>query len=410
MQKGARIVSVIAVFVFAIFVAYAAAGELFLPDRVCVATGDEFAFGRGLLTIKTKSGTYAEVAAGKIGSYNATLYLFDLLPLKTVRVSRGEKVYLVPGGMTFGVKMFTAGVVVVGLADVRGASGSSCPAREAGIELGDVVLSVDDTKIKGNDDLCAIVEASDGRSLKVEFTRDDVRKTVYLNPICAKNGTGYKAGMWVRDSSAGVGTITYINEKSGVVAGLGHGVTDSDTGVVMPLASGEIVPVTITGVTRGQAGAAGELKGMFEQSNPYATLEYNCASGVYGAVTRPFYVGGALPVAYKQDIEVGPARVLCTVDGGPPAYYEATIDSINLSDAHPSKNIVIRITDEKLIEKTGGIVQGMSGSPIIQNGCVVGAITHVFVNDPTKGYGVFIENMLANEANFKINKKFGNAA
>ncbi|MDO4566206.1 MAG: SpoIVB peptidase [Oscillospiraceae bacterium] len=399
MRKFLKPAAIFCLFALALGLAYGIAGDTYLPEFVYVSEGESFSFAGGLLTARRSVPQLAEVSSsgeGSGSSYNATLMLLGTLPLKSVRVIQTGRIWLKPGGMTFGVKMFTEGVVVVGFSKVRSAGVSLSPAEEAGLKLGDVISRVDGVLIDGNSKLAAVVEAGGGRALKVEYSREGETATAWLKPAPAADGTGYKAGMWVRDSSAGIGTVTFFCEETGVLAGLGHGVTDTDTGVIMPLSSGELVPVSVTGVVKGQSGAAGELKGAFSRGEPLATLEYNCQSGVYGRLlAEETSFGAALPAAYKQDIISGKAMILCTVDGGGPAYYDIEIESINLSGAQPSKNIVLRVTDEELLELTGGIVQGMSGSPIIQNGCIIGAVTHVFLNDPTRGYGIFIENMLA---------------
>ncbi len=380
-----------------------AAGYLYLrnaclPDRLYVRSGEDFQYGQGLLTVRTGGQTLAEASAPVGDSRNAKLYLFDMIPLKTVRVTTVEETRLIPGGMNFGIKMFTAGVVVVGTADVYTKGGPVNPAAEAGIYAGDVILTIDGANVSGNEDIMAIVSSSAGRPLEIVYQRDGETRTTHLTPANAKDGTGFKAGMWVRDSSAGIGTVTYINESSGIVAGLGHGVTDVDTGIVLPVLSGELVQVTITGIEKGRVGTPGELKGVFDSTRPFAKLLTNTEAGVYAKRTdESFGLGQSLPAALRQEIETGPCKILCAVEGGEPAYYDAKIESVNLSDANPTKNMVIQITDERLIELTGGIVQGMSGSPIIQNGKIIGALTHVFVNEPTKGYGIFIENMMYNE-------------
>ena len=399
MRKFIKSMTFVVLFVFIFYGCVHILDDAYLPDNVYLYEDDEFEYGQGLLTIKTDKKDLAEASATAGNSYNARLYLFDLIPLKTVRVTTLERTYLIPGGMTFGVKMFTAGVILVGMGDVHTAGGKVCPAKRAGLELGDVIISVDGKTVNGNDDLAAIVLQSEGRPLKVVYCRGDVKMTTRLTPANAKDGTGFKAGMWVRDSSAGIGTVTYINEKTGIVAGLGHGVTDADTGTIMPVGSGELVPVHITGITKGQVGTPGELRGAFGIKTPIATLDYNCDAGVYGTLTYEFYDAEPLPVAFKQDVKAGKALVLCTIDDRGPKYYEIEIESLNLSESTPTKNLVVKITDPALIAATGGIVQGMSGSPIVQNGRIVGALTHVFVNDPTKGYGIFIENMLYNERN-----------
>lgn len=395
MQKRViKAVSVILVFCLLAYGGLRILDDSYLPDSIYLYEGEEFEYSNGLLTLKTDSKKLSEVSTKPGGSYNAQLYLFDLIPLKTVRVSTIERIYLIPGGMPFGIKMFTAGVIVVGMGDIYTTGGKVCPAKDSGLELGDVVVSVDGKAVTGNDDLASIVSQSEGRVLLIVYTRDGVKSTTKLTPANARDGTGFKAGMWVRDSSAGIGTITYINPASNMMAGLGHGVTDSDTGVVLPVKNGELVPVTLTGIVKGQVGKPGELKGEFGVKTPIAALDYNCDAGVFGTVSHIFYDAEPLPVAFKQDIKVGKALLLCTIDDEGPRYYEVKIESTNLSDGTPTKNLVVKITDPELLAKTGGIVQGMSGSTIVQNGRIIGALTHVFVNDPTRGYGIFIENML----------------
>jgi stage IV sporulation protein B len=409
MKKWIKKTAVLALLATLLWSGVSVAGEGYLPANIYLYEGEEFSYGQGLLTLRTRKTELTEVSTRPGGSYNATLYLFDLIPLKAVRVSTMKRMYLIPGGMAFGVKMFTSGVIVVGMGDIYTAGGKVCPAREAGLELGDVIITIDGRTVEGNDGLASIVHQSGGRALSVVYTRDGERRSTKLTPANSRDGTGFKAGMWVRDSTAGIGTVTYINEETGMMAGLGHGVRDSDTGIEMPVKSGELVPVDITGVVKGQVGAPGELRsGDFGRNSPIATLEYNCESGVFGRVVREFYSADPLPVAFKQDVKVGGALLLCTVDGEGPKYYEIEIESANLSDASPTQNLVVRITDPELLDKTGGIVQGMSGSTIVQNGRIIGALTHVFVHDPTKGYGIFIENMLYNEkyaASLKTNAK-----
>lgn len=367
--------------------------RLCLPDSVSVYAGGDFNFASGLLTLREHSYDAKQVA-GMLGeSREASLALFGMIPLKTVRVTTAQRQYLVPSGIPFGVKMFTDGAVVVGLTDVRTEKGTVCPAREAGIRSGDIVTDIDGKRITGNDALSSIVASSEGGVLKISYTRDGEKLQSALYPARSRDG-GWKAGMWVRDSTAGIGTLTYINESTGIAAGLGHGVTDRDSGVVMPLASGELTRVEITDVVRGQSGSAGELRGVFGSGAPFARLLHNCEFGVYAEVLKQPSSLPALPTALRQEIKIGPALMLCTVDARGPRYYDIDILSISLSDVYAQKNLVIRVTDDELIRATGGIVQGLSGSPIVQNGCIIGAVTHVFVSDPTRGYGIFIENML----------------
>ncbi|MEG0913880.1 MAG: SpoIVB peptidase [Oscillospiraceae bacterium] len=383
----------------------------YLPDIICVREKENFSFGQGLLTVKADGKKLAAASTSAGTSRNGTLYLFDMIPLKTVRIQTVDDKRLIPCGICFGIKMFTAGVVVVGTSDIYTLGGSVNPAAQAGIEAGDIILTIDGAFVSSNEDIMAIVSSSEGRTLSIQYVRDGASKSTKLTPANAKNGNGFKAGMWVRDSSAGIGTVTYYNESSEIIAGLGHGVTDSDTGLVLPVSSGELVRVSITGVEKGKTGSPGELKGIFDSSKPFANLLFNSECGIFAKRTDDsFGLGASMPVALKQEIRMGSCKVLCAANGDEPAYYDAQIESINLSDENPSKNMIVRITDEKLIKITGGIVQGMSGSPIVQNGKIIGALTHVFVNEPTKGYGIFIENMLYNEQYALLRKNNADAA
>ncbi len=400
MKRIVKTVFTLAFAFSAIFGGYSYINEHYLPDTVSVFEGEEFSCAQGLLTARADGGAATPASVGEKGGYTATLRLFDMIPLKTATVKVVERTSLEPGGTPFGVKLFTEGVVVIGFGEVVTAHGSACPAKDAGIEKGDVVITVDGKRVTGNADLSSIVSSSEGGRLEIAFERDGERKTVYVSPANAKDGTGFKIGMWVRDSSAGIGTLTYYNPKTEVVAGLGHGVTDADTDIVLPVQKGELVAVTVTGAEKGQVGVPGELKGSFHNERPFASLCYNCQSGVFGKVITEREDKALLPIALKQEITRGAAQILCTVEGDEPRYYSAEILSVNLSEQAITQNIVIKITDSELLDKTGGIVQGMSGSPIVQNGRLIGAVTHVFVNDPTRGYGIFIENMLCCEQEF----------
>ncbi|MCL2884594.1 MAG: SpoIVB peptidase, partial [Oscillospiraceae bacterium] len=226
-----------------------------------------------------------------------------------------------------------------------------------------------------------------------QLKRDNIVFDAQLTPVKSVTENRYKAGMWVRDSAAGIGTLTFYVPGTNIFAGLGHAICDTDTGETMPLASGEIVPARIYSIKPGVAGTPGELRGGFEMGS-LGSLTVNGDTGTYGQLTSLPAVHDAVPVAMKQEVKPGAAQILTTIDGTDPVLYDVRIDQVKYSDASPTRNLVITITDPRLLDKTGGIVQGMSGSPILQNGKLVGAVTHVFVNDPTRGYGIFAENML----------------
>ena len=251
-----------------------------------------------------------------------------------------------------------------------------------------------DAIVNGEGIKAADAESAVRESYKNDVTDEFVVPTVIDGAAKLKEG-GYRAGIWVRDSAAGIGTLTFYLPSEGRFAGLGHAVCDVDTGQILPLRSGEIVNVLVTGVVRGRAGRPGELTGTFAGGGNIGVLEQNNSMGIYGRMDAP-PEGMAAELALRNEVSVGPATIFATVEGAQAKEYAVYIEKVNLTDRNPTKNIVIRIDDQELLEKTGGIVQGMSGCPIMQNGKLVGAVTHVFVNDPTRGYGIFAENMLDN--------------
>lgn len=307
-----------------------------------------------------------------------------------------SELMLIPGGQAFGVKFYTDGVMVVDMTAFETADGMRNPAYEAGIRTKDIIISVNGEKITSNRDISKIVSACNGKQVVFEVKRNDTTFTVNVSPQKSAAQDSYKVGLWVRDSTAGIGTITYFNPQTGHFAGLGHGISDVDTGVLMPLAAGDVIGANISSVIKGQKGAPGQLEGSFNEFVQYGSLLQNTSQGVFGKTEdRNLLSQQAIPIASNEQVEVGEVTIRCTTNGTQVSEYKAMIESINKSSSSQGKNMVIKITDEALLEKTGGIVQGMSGSPIIQNGKLVGAVTHVLINDPTMGYGIFIENMLA---------------
>ena len=389
MVRGA---TAVAASVWIMMVGWFVFDTLCLPDSFTAADGESFQLVDGLFTVRAPESEISSVTRLSSGSsYNASVYLFDSIPLKTVRVSVRQREKLVPGGSAFGAKMFTEGVLVVGLSDVDTEKGRYNPAERAGLKLGDIILTVAGERMQSNEQLADIVEKSGGEPLLVIYLRENVRCAAVVTPAKDRQGN-FRLGMWVRDSTAGIGTLTYYDPDTGVVAGLGHGITDADTGMVMPVADGELCYAEITGVNKAVVGTAGELIGVFS-GREFADMTANCDRGVYGRLTAAPPEGETLEIAYKQEIKKGAATILCSADGELGSY-DIVIESVDLQPGSPTKNMLIRITDRELLQLTGGIVQGMSGSPIIQDGKLIGAVTHVLVNDPTRGYGIFIENML----------------
>lgn len=326
-------------------------------------------------------------------SKNVELKLFGVIPVKQARIETIERVTLTPCGTPFGVKLLTQGVVVVGLNDITTDGGHVGPAKQAGLQTGDVVSSIGGVTVNSNDEIALVVNNSGGSELEVKFTRDGQAMSTIVTPVKSNIDNQYKIGLWVRDSSAGIGTVTFYEPETGVFGGLGHPICDVDTGDILPLMSGEVVDVTINDVVKGTAGSPGELCGSFASEESCGMIELNNGAGVFGTMEKNPSTKEGVEMALKQEIKEGPVTIITTIDNSGPQEYEAEIEKLNMVEDSPSKNMVLHITDERLIEKTGGIIQGMSGSPILQNGKLIGAVTHVFVNDPTRGYGIFIENM-----------------
>ena len=326
------------------------------------------------------------LATSTSGEMRGQYKLFGAIPVKTVTVSRLEDVKVYVGGVPFGIKFLTKGVSVVGFEDE-----SNNPAYKAGLRLYDTIIKINGKEISGNADVSEAV--SGGGEITMTFLRAGAEKTIKFTPKYSENDKKYTLGVWLKDSGAGIGTLTYVLED-GTFGGLGHGICDGDTGEIVPIINGSVLGVTLNGIVKGQKGAPGELKGYFNSSKVGAIYK-NSEVGVFGALAEiPDSIKGkTYSIGLKSDLKEGRATILCTLDDNVRREYTVEISNIN-RNADGNKCFSIKITDERLINATGGIVQGMSGSPIIQNGKLVGAVTHVLVNDPTTGYGIFIENML----------------
>lgn len=366
-----------------------------LPNNYYVAQGGELKISSFIEAVPC-TGTYygsRSVTAGKMQAKRVELKLLGIIPIKTVNIQEVDEPVLIPCGNPFGIKLLTDGVIVVEVGSFETASGIKSPAADAGIKVGDIIKSINGKKIASNDDIADIVETSCGEKLTVDIVRDGSNIILNTSPQICRSDGAYRIGLWVRDSSAGIGTITFYNPITGVFAGLGHPVCDVDTGKIMPLSSGEVVDVNVNGIKRGLSGIPGELIGGFTSNAAIGTLEMNCENGLYGILSNFTVKQEAMPLGMRQEIKTGEAYIYTTISGSDPQKYKIVIEKIDLQDSHNSRNMIIKVTDERLLDKTGGIVQGMSGSPIIQNGKIVGAVTHVFVNNPTKGYAIFADTM-----------------
>ena len=320
----------------------------------------------------------------------AALFFSVLLGLCSVRAEAAGTRRLVPVGHTIGIKLFSDGVVVIGLAQVETDRGLSAPGKECGLRVGDVIEEANGTQIESSAQFSRLLQC--GGTVELSVCRNGQELTLSARPVPDEDGT-YRLGAWIRDSMAGIGTITFYDPETGQFGALGHGVTDGDTGLLMPLLDGAVMPSTVKAVKIGSAGAPGQLRGEFDLTRDVGTLSANTEQGVFGTLESGTLTDGeAIPIASRDEVRVGKAWIRANIGGDSVEEYE--IEILKVLGGDGAQNLLLRVTDDELIAKTGGIVQGMSGSPIIQDGKLVGAVTHVLVNDPVKGYGILIENML----------------
>lgn len=341
------------------------------------------------------------IRAEETGSYSVNLKLFGFLSLKEITVDVLENMEVIPCGLPIGITIRTRGALVLGTGVVTAADGGNFEPAAMVLKTGDYIIAVDGKEIAGKEELIEGIQKS-GKEVVLTILRNGETTDVRVERIRTTAGD-YKIGVWVRDDTQGIGTLTYIT-TSGEFGALGHGITDVDTGVLMESEEGDIYEAEIVSVTRGRAGTPGELSGVIRKSEStrLGEVKANTTKGVFGRLSLDNKIVerieskskyGITEIALRQDVVCGKASILCQVDNELKEY-DIEIESVDYSNAKQSKGLVIHITDEELIEKTGGIVQGMSGSPILQDGKLIGAVTHVFVRDASRGYGTFIENML----------------
>lgn len=316
------------------------------------------------------------------------------LDKSVVNVSNSKSKYVVLGGQTFGIKLFTDGVMIIKTEEVKTEGSVYSPSKNAGLRVNDVITHINGKKVYSNEQLGEAVKSCNGNSVKLKVIRENETFDTSIMPIKDAGGV-YRIGIWVRDSSAGIGTVTFYDTDNGYFATLGHGICDSDTDKLLPLSHGETVKANITSVTKGAKGTPGGLNGYFiDEEIGKIICNSNC--GMFGEIENPQYLNNEklIELASANEVKTGDAYIYSTVDEGGVKKYSVRIEAVaSYNSKSTTKNMVVRITDKSLLEKTGGIVQGMSGSPIVQNGKLVGAVTHVFLNKPDTGYGIFAENM-----------------
>ncbi len=398
-RKAVRHLStVFLIFIICIFslVIYA---QCTIPDEINIVQGKEFK-DDGIFSFaldrKTETANATENRVKNKEEYELKVSLFNSILLKKSGVTVNRRSYVTISGRVFGIRLYSDGVVVVSLQEIETEKGKISPGKIAGIKSGDVITLIDDKKVSSNSDISEICEKSNGKKMKIVYRRNGRKFTAYLQTVKDKSGS-YKAGLWVRDSTAGIGTMTFYDRETGVFASLGHAVCDVDTEIVLPISGGEAVSAKILGCNKSSDGQAGELCGVFGDEI-IGKLYVNGKTGLYGFSDDMNNDGAVMPVAIPDEIKTGKAKIYCSIDGEKPKYYDVEITRVNLRESG-EKNMTVKITDSELLKLTGGIVQGMSGTPLIQNGMLVGAITHVFVNNPQEGYAIFAETMMATANN-----------
>ena len=330
------------------------------------------------------------------GSYTIKVKLLGIIDLKEIQVDVIEDRQLIPCGMPIGISIRTNGVLVLGTGVITGRDGLNYEPALNILKTGDYILEANGRTIDDKSTLMDEVQKARGSQVDLTVKREDEVMHLNITPVTDSSGD-YKIGAWIRDDTQGIGTLTYMDEE-GCFGALGHGITDIDTGVLMDIKEGNIYKANILQIIKGKAGTPGEIVGVINksQSSYYGDVNKNTRQGIFGQFTEQMkekIEGQALPIGLKQGVKTGKAQIMCQLRDKVETY-DIEIEKIEWNTSNASKGMVIHITDEKLLDKTNGIIQGMSGSPIIQDGKIIGAVTHVFVQDSTRGYGIFIENML----------------
>ena len=370
-------------------------GERVIPDKITIIENEDYnvpdLFGVKIYSFESEKQVGVALETVKASQRTSEIKLLNIIPVKSAVITNSKRQYVVTGGEIFGIKLYTDGVIIVDIDEIETDSGLVSPGKVAGIKIGDIVKSVDGKSVTSSSHLSKILRESKGNEIKISLLRENKTIEIKFKTVKEKESGSYKAGLWVRDSTAGLGTVTFYNTNNNTFAGLGHPIHDIDTNEIMPIKTGVMAEAFVSGLYKSTFGNVGELCGTLTGKNT-GTLCLNDETGIYGyCITEK---SDKLPVAVRQEVHQGKAQIRCTVDDSGPQYYDIEITKIYSNFASVNKDMIIKVTDEKLIGKTGGIVQGMSGSPIIQNGMLVGAVTHVFVNNPKQGYAIFAERML----------------
>ncbi len=384
-----------------------------IPDSIILFEGEELKlntiYGVSIQTLEASSlnidgfeskntiETSIETYSNSESVVNVGINLFGI-QVKEVSVSVIEDIEVVPLGGLIGMKLYTNGVLVVGMSEIYGENNEVYkPYENTGIEEGDTITKINDEEIISTDDLIECINNSEGNEIKVTYIHNNKILETSITPIETDTDT-YKVGLWVRDTAAGVGTATFYDTSTGKVALLGHGILDVDTEELIDISDGEITETSVVSIVKGENGTTGKIQGVIEGQTVIGEIFKNTYYGVYGKINNisplNIDISNTVKVALRNEIELGEATLMCCLEDGIISEYSIEIEKIYLNNNSNNKSMLIKITDEELLEKTGGIIQGMSGSPILQNGKLIGALTHVLVQNPTQGYAVFSDIMI----------------
>lgn len=335
-----------------------------------------------------------------VGKSSINLSVFGGIPLKTVSVEAIPYKEVIPCGDIIGVKVASDGICVLGTGEFEVAGKMVNPSGN-NLQKGDIIIEANGLKPDSKEAFKEIIQENKDKSMQIEVIRENKNKKLEIAPVYSEKEEEYKIGAWIKDSTQGIGTLTYFDPDNQSFGALGHGITDADLKKIMPIKEGDITTASITSIKKGEKGEPGEISGVIQYSekNIIGKVEKNTSLGIYGTINDrglEYICHNKMPIAYQNEVHEGEATILANVTGDKVGEYKVYIQKVAAYSAEPSKGMVIKIIDKQLLELTNGIVQGMSGSPIIQEGKLIGAVTHVFVQDPTKGYGIFIENMINN--------------
>lgn len=332
------------------------------------------------------------------GKVSVSLNLFGKIPVKTIDVNVIENTKVIALGDIVGLKLYTNGVLVVGMSEISGVDNNKYrPYEKTGIKEGDMIVEVNQKEVTCTADLLKSINEAEENEVSISYVRDGSVEKAKITPVKAEDNS-YKIGLWVRDTAAGVGTVSFYEPSTGVFAALGHGILDIDTQELLDIGAGDFVTTNIVSIKKGEKGSPGKIQGTIDNGQTIGQVYKNTEFGVYGNLknlsTLNINSQNTIDVALRDEIKPGKATIICTLENNKKEEYEVEIQKIDKNNNWDNKSMQVKVTDQRLIDKTGGIVQGMSGSPILQNGKLIGVLTHVLISEPTMGYGVFADMMI----------------